>query len=1197
MINETDLNINNKSYINKDFVTIYNELIDMAKKISYKFNPETSNESDVFIVLLKLLAFVGDKNCYNSDKNILERFMPSATQFNSMQELCRELGYNMHYYIASQTKLMITYDDGVMRDDESAWDYWTKSYKTITLKAFETKFTTNAGDINYILTKDVTFSKGKNTQTAEVIQGELKSIKTLNEQDNSIVTLQDLDNNNRLYFPEVMVAQNGVFISGGSTGKSWEKVNTLNTQAIGSNVYIFAYDSKRRLPYIQFPDDISSLIGEGLTIKYIVTNGLNGNVSANSINTLLTNASSATDDSGDKYYKDEYTASTNFSVTNVNASITGQDIETINEAYNNFNKTVGTFETLVTCRDYANYIYRMLDDNGVFPRVSNVQVCDRRDDYNYSTKIVTFNDFGVDTIMDTSNITPYDLCLYPLNPMTAITKASYKDSFLPLFDIKKITQSLENSQTVSHNYKMLDDTDVYCFKNMYKLDAKISTTYRVDSVTQLSIRENIIKELMTKFNARNIDYGYEIPYDTILSTIENADPRIKSVSLFEPVIDTTVLLKDGSVRSFNNEYLKYISKNILAGRTALWKTYNDIQYEWGEETASGVQSIIPGVESVSTCVALNLPVNTEKTLGSNEVVQILSPNYLEGNIYAYGWLYEAHFVTNGLEIKNGDIYELKANEYVKIWGDDTTATAEKIFSAGDIIKPNFTLVDSNNKRLYLKTKEQISTMERNQDTLDNGGWYFYWVTNNKIISNGKVYSILNFDSNHKYVLKSNEYLYRTNKTFDVLYTYGPGTLLSYTGDNPFASLKCETVQETIDEEGITGLKNLFNYIMFNSSNALTLTEQKIITLIEKDKLENIGDSALSLYTEDSTTHIPNNNPLVSLSSSANIKYKFSENTEYTTLPTIPSSDTYYIRAILDINASDYKGQTLSDIDYMSIKVADGQPTPTTTLLNDVTFKLQYAKSLTGGNNINIQMYDFLTSEITNNLIYTYDYDEDLVPTHYDSVTNDGTYYKIPVSKTGDVITNGTIELSMYKSSTKDALLMLFFDAKSGGTFNVELTVSTGGSFTNLSNSESPTTLKDGLNVIVFKNVDSFTINAYDSGSTPTHTFLGTITLGNPVILDGKYTDDSSLDNIAINPKIKNKITSLADWGTLMGYINTYSSVFYYGCPQDNSKSLEEDLDSPYSLYEYNNIVNKITLSEIDIDYAIDNIIIAKSSQA
>ena len=58
MINETDLNINNKSYINKDFVTIYNELVDMAKKISYKFNPETSNESDVFIVLLKLLAFV-----------------------------------------------------------------------------------------------------------------------------------------------------------------------------------------------------------------------------------------------------------------------------------------------------------------------------------------------------------------------------------------------------------------------------------------------------------------------------------------------------------------------------------------------------------------------------------------------------------------------------------------------------------------------------------------------------------------------------------------------------------------------------------------------------------------------------------------------------------------------------------------------------------------------------------------------------------------------------------------------------------------------------------------------------------------------------------------------------------------------------------------------------------------------------------
>nr|DAD82646.1 MAG TPA: Baseplate wedge protein [Siphoviridae sp. ctrpg19] len=38
--------------------------------------------------------------------------------------------------------------------------------------------------------------------------------------------------------------------------------------------------------YIQFPQDIGNLIGNGLIIKYIVTDGESGNVDANKINTF-----------------------------------------------------------------------------------------------------------------------------------------------------------------------------------------------------------------------------------------------------------------------------------------------------------------------------------------------------------------------------------------------------------------------------------------------------------------------------------------------------------------------------------------------------------------------------------------------------------------------------------------------------------------------------------------------------------------------------------------------------------------------------------------------------------------------------------------------------------------------------------------------------------------------------------------------
>jgi hypothetical protein len=52
---------------------------------------------------LKLLAFIADKNSYNIDKNILECFMPSATQEESMRKLYDMMVYDMKYYQSAKT--------------------------------------------------------------------------------------------------------------------------------------------------------------------------------------------------------------------------------------------------------------------------------------------------------------------------------------------------------------------------------------------------------------------------------------------------------------------------------------------------------------------------------------------------------------------------------------------------------------------------------------------------------------------------------------------------------------------------------------------------------------------------------------------------------------------------------------------------------------------------------------------------------------------------------------------------------------------------------------------------------------------------------------------------------------------------------------------------------------------------------------
>ena len=79
--------LSNLSYTNKDFAQIYPELLDLAKKISYKWDPSTSDESDPGVVLLKFAALMADKCNYNIDKNVLELFPASVTQMPNARQI------------------------------------------------------------------------------------------------------------------------------------------------------------------------------------------------------------------------------------------------------------------------------------------------------------------------------------------------------------------------------------------------------------------------------------------------------------------------------------------------------------------------------------------------------------------------------------------------------------------------------------------------------------------------------------------------------------------------------------------------------------------------------------------------------------------------------------------------------------------------------------------------------------------------------------------------------------------------------------------------------------------------------------------------------------------------------------------------------------------------------------------------------
>ena len=133
--------------------------------------------------------------------------------------------------------------------------------------------------------------------------------------------------------------------------------------------------------YIQFPQDVASLIENGIRIKYTVTKGAQGNIKANILSLFYEDQESSSDDSNEDSIINE-----DIRILQPYAADNGLDPESINDAYKNYKRTIGTFNTLVTERDYENYIYSLTGE-GNRSLISNIVVADRTDDINYSDHI------------------------------------------------------------------------------------------------------------------------------------------------------------------------------------------------------------------------------------------------------------------------------------------------------------------------------------------------------------------------------------------------------------------------------------------------------------------------------------------------------------------------------------------------------------------------------------------------------------------------------------------------------------------------------------------------------------------------------------------------------------------------------------------------------------------------------------------
>ena len=549
------------SYTNKDFNSIFTELLDLTRQLSDKWDPVVSNESDPGVVLLKTDAIIGDKNNYNIDKNILEAFPEAVTQEVNARNLYKQLAYYMPWYKSSITDITIKY----VGEELTTTDEFKIPKFTMVSDA--------QSNIVYTLISEPVFNVENTIVSVPAIEGIITDLR-INGSD--VITLANLDSRNRIYFEDYSVAENGIFISNVDTTDRtpWVKVDNLLIYPSNTKCYEFGVDSRNEMCYLEFPQDIATLMESGLNIKYVVSNGSSGNISAQVIERFYQETTVDLNGSPLALNND------NFKVVNPSASVSGSDPQSISDAYLSYKKSVGTFNTLVTVRDYANAIY----NSGI---VSNVVVSDRTNDLQTAYTIVTDDEVNPEKVFQTRILDAYkdtidklasidseytkngqtvtmsdllkdaiklyeeyieespkemnafDLKLYLLhNSGTIANIQQYEDSFKvePItFEESPITRQvmdyISEQKCVQHDFKELEVDTPCMYQNAFPIQMKIVPTTKLTASQINEVKVNIIKALYNVTCSRTQEFGVEPQYDIIYECIKNADERIKTIIL------------------------------------------------------------------------------------------------------------------------------------------------------------------------------------------------------------------------------------------------------------------------------------------------------------------------------------------------------------------------------------------------------------------------------------------------------------------------------------------------------------------------------------------------------------------------------------------------------------------------------------------------------------------------------------------
>lgn len=1197
-------NITDMSYTNKDFISIYSELLDLTKKLSDKWDPSLSNESDPGVLLLKLNALVADKNNYNIDKNILENFPISVTQEGNARQIYNLVGYHMHWYKSATTKLNFQLTKNTNID----------SSHPAVIPEF-TVLTNDEGDCNYTLLNTVRLVDSKEIISAKAIEGTPKDYQ-INE--SSIITINNLDSDNRLYFTENMIAENGIFVKDYSendptfnipednftaNNSLWKQVNNiasytnLGEDSTTNKIYEFGITPKTNRCYLQFPDDVASNIRNGLVIKYIISQGKNGNTKSNTIDKFESDITTKGVDDSDIVLGDI------IKITQPESTTNGSDPESLTSAYNNYKKTIGTFDTLITKRDYENYSYNKTNPIGS-PYISNIVVSDRTDDINYSDYMQLYvpNKEEKTLLIKNNKLNAYNIVLYTLRNVDNINSASdYDESFYQESNPTELIDTYDEVKSSQHDIIWdFNEFDKYLFMNIYRFNGTILTYNKLTSQDAKEIKENVTKALYLRFNSRNLNFGEELSYEELVNTIVGADVRIRNIVLNTPTYATYKMNPKKIDHSENKFELIDPSKNttvaicnelvarmFLSGNVQLFAFDDSFQYELNEKEIhiypTEEDNYIKSITTSTTKDVVGVSQNNPIQINENEAVQILQPSLVTKTEYAFA------YVTVNFNYTSNTTIQLNNEQYITI----------KVKNQNIEIKNGFmkcSLSLTANKETYLTSGNSLYIQDLNYTELNERTKCYFILNSTALEEDGTYSSHLEIDVNSKIVLQENEYFIYTDVSSNNLIILGSGTLLQ----NLSTVNKIDMKAPRLSTSQLTDLNINSNIRWQSLSEKMKVVEMSLTTLGngssfyfgEGDKLVQTLNNSLQELNCDLIYTIDNKNTTIKKSSSI----------EYPNL----------IRTRLYINATASQAQLLKTgqkFEFEFIREENGSSSKPIEGTSDgiyVSFNEPLVNA--GGENIDVSVLDEYGKIKYSLKAFSYLLDNgfpdrttsgllEIKGNFYDLKSTDNKYKKGVVSRSQTTstltYTLGLNSISREKDNLENYLIPVYVNLPEGEDSTTEVYFSVDNKTLKIFNptsspeTEAIITKNSSLNKsgfmlkIPYEGASNFKINVKNGTSD------AIITVGYIVKLNGLNTKEINVESDDLNRsyfsypyKIEDNLSKVYEYvSTISGDYKDKINWIYRVSEED--KVLQPT--SPKAFFNSNHIYNKYTIAKLDFD--------------